>query len=150
MVVFWTAFLAGQVICFIFDFFRSMRKVSKPSRLSVAIEDVIFCILGFRIFFEVLYLTDNGAVRWYSLAAAILSSILYFCTETKFIMRMQISFFRIMIKILSPFSSAYRFIKKHLQRLKDAAKAYISTKLGAIRQFHTKKNTQAHENTDVI
>ncbi len=150
MLVFWAAFLAGQVICIIFDFFRSIRKVSKHSRLSVAVEDVIFCTISFRIFFDIIYLTDNGTVRWYSLAAACLSSVLYFTAESKLVMRIHLAVLSFFEKIISPFVRLILFFKKQIVRLSNALKARISSILCSIRQIHTKKSSKPHENSDII
>ncbi len=150
MIVFWAAFLAGQVICLIFDFFRSIRRISKPGRMSVAIQDVIFCTIGFRLFFDILYLTDNGAIRWYSLAAALLSSVLYFCTESHFIIKLQLAILRIISKIISPIICLLNSLKTQIRKFLHAVGERISTKLGLIRQFLTKKAPKPHEKSDVI
>ena len=154
MIVFWSAFLCGQAICIIFDFFRSLRKNTRPSRASVAIQDVLFCTIAFKIFFDTLYVTNNGHMRWYIPIAIILSGIIYFCAESKYAVRLWNCIFKIIRFILAPVFKILSLLKKLLQ----SAFKTVKMRLGAcfcplfskIRQIATKKLHKPHENKDLI
>lgn len=154
MIVFWSAFFCGQAISVIFDFFRSLRKTSSPSRASVAIQDVMFCTIAFKIFFDTLYITNNGHLRWYIPVAIILSGIIYFCAESKYVIKTWCFLFRFMRILLTPVFKILSLSKK----LCDAALKTAKTRFEScfcplflkIRQFSTKKPHKPHENKDLI
>jgi len=99
MVVFWSAFLCGQVICILWDFFRALRKTKNHTKSLVAVEDIIFCFLSFKIFFDTTYYFNNGKLRWFIFAAIISSFILYFISESNYV----INFFMFIFKITKIF-----------------------------------------------
>ena len=154
MIVFWSAFLCGQAISIIFDFFRSLRKNTCPSRASVAIQDVMFCTISFKIFFDTLYVTNNGHLRWYIPVAIILSGIIYFCTESKYVVKTWCFIFKIMSIILTPVFKILALLKKLLQgALKSVKMRFelcICPLFSKIRQIATKKLHKPHENKDLI
>lgn len=154
MIVFWGAFLCGQAICIIFDFFRSLRKNTSPSRVSVAIEDVLFCTIAFKIFFDTLYVTNNGHLRWYIPVAIVLSGAIYFCTESKYVVKTWIFLFKILRIILTPVFKIISLLKTvlhgALKTIKMHFEACFRLLFSKIRQFATKKLHKPHENKDLI
>lgn len=67
----------GIIITFVYDMFRLLRAVIPHNNLAVAIEDIIFWIFTSVALFLLLYTVNNGAVRWFSIAGALLGMILY-------------------------------------------------------------------------
>lgn len=154
MIVFWTAFLSGQIICVLFDFFRTLRKNTKNSKTSVAIEDMLFCTIAFKIFFDTCYITNNGAMRWYIFAAYILSAIIYFCTESMYVIKLWNIIFKISKFFISPVIKIFVAVMSFFKKLFFGAKTRIIRFFGSskdkFRQIAIKKHTKRHKNNDLI
>ena len=102
IIVFWSSFFCAQAIGIFFDFFRCLRKRYPHGNFSVAVEDVLFCTLSFKLFFDVCNICNNGGLRWYIFAALILSGILYFCTLSSYMMKCWNLIFNIVLYLTYP------------------------------------------------
>ena len=111
MLVFWAAFLCGQILGIFFDFIRSMRKNLPHNKAIVAIEDVVFCTLAFKLFFDTCYVTNNGNLRLYIFASLICSGVIYFCIISNFILGIWNFLFKFLCKIFRPFLRFFAFVK---------------------------------------
>ena len=109
MIVFWAFILCGISHGILFDFFRSLRKIFRHNKIFVTIEDIVFCTIAFKLFFEICYITNNGSLRWYIFASFICSVIIYFCVFSKHIFTMWNFIFKIIKKILFPFKKIIMF-----------------------------------------
>ncbi|MBQ6894262.1 MAG: spore cortex biosynthesis protein YabQ [Clostridia bacterium] len=142
MIVFWGAFFCGQIIPFIFDFFRAMRKSFKCTRRQVAIQDIIFCLFSFKVFFDVCYLTNNGHLRWYIFISFILSMLIYFVAESPYAMKFWGAVFKLLIFIMKPFMKLFSFLAEKIKALLRFLKAEITRSFDSfskkIRRFFTK------------
>lgn len=67
----------GIIITFVYDLFRLLREVIPHKNLVVALEDIVFWIFTSVSLFLMLYTVNNGAVRWFSIAGALLGMVLY-------------------------------------------------------------------------
>lgn len=154
LIVFWGAFFCSQLICIIFDFFRSLRKNTKPTARLVALQDIIFCTLAFKIFFDSCYITNNGKLRWYIFVSFILSMILYFCLESAFVIKVWDFIFKLIKFLSKPFLKMAAFITMRAKKLYKAARmgvlAFFKPKMDKISQFAAKKLTKHSKNKDLI
>ena len=125
MLVFWGAFLCGQIIPFIFDFFRAMRKSFACGKKQVAFQDMIFCFLSFKIFFDMCYLTNNGHLRWYIFVAFTLSSVIYFLSESAYAIKFWGLVFKILMLFITPIRKFLGLILKGVKNLCSIAKTRI-------------------------
>lgn len=136
MLVFWGAFLCGQIIPFIFDFFRAMRKNFVCSKKQVALQDMIFCFLSFKIFFDMCYLTNNGHLRWYIFIAFTLSCIIYFLSESVYAIKFWGIVFKIIMFFITPIAKFFGLILKGVKTLLGKVKTRIvSIKTGFLTKF---------------
>lgn len=126
MIVFWGAFFCGQIIPFIFDFFRAMRKSFKCTRRQVAIQDIIFCFFSFKVFFDVCYLTNNGHLRWYIFISFILSMLIYFVEESPYAMNFWGAVFKLLIFITKPFIKLFSYASEKIKALLRLSKTGIT------------------------
>ena len=148
MLVFWGAFLCGQIIPFIFDFFRAMRKSFACGKKQVAFQDMIFCFLSFKIFFDMCYTTNNGHLRWYIFISFALSCIIYFLSLSSYAIKFWEFIFKIIMFFINPikkfFSLIQNGIKTFLKKLGTRVVSIKSVFLLKFRQFVTKKEWNPH------
>lgn len=131
MIVFWGAFICGQIIPFIFDFFRAMRKSYSCTKGQVAVQDIIFCFLSFKIFFDICYLTNNGHLRWYIFISFILSAVIYFLALSDYVIKFWGFIFKILSVFITPVKKFLLFILKKLKQLMNAVKSGVWAKFGS-------------------
>ena len=87
--------LIGMLISFIFDFFRSYRKIKKVNTVVVIIQDIIyFIIVTLIIIFSIVKVLDSQ-IRLYIFMGIILGSSVYFSTISKYIIKLYIYTFNI-------------------------------------------------------
>ena len=86
--------LCGIAIGIFFDIFRVLRRSFKTPDLVTYIEDVIFGVLTGVFLIIMLFVLNNGELRFYIFIAIILGLAIYFLTISKF-------FIKINLKILT-------------------------------------------------
>ena len=70
-------FMSGVVITIIYDLFRILRRIIKHTNFFIAIEDLFFWIGAGIFLFFMLYKTNNGMIRWFSVSGAGLGMLVY-------------------------------------------------------------------------
>lgn len=135
MIVFWAAFLCGQAVGVIFDFFRAFRKNIHHRSFAVAIEDVAFSIVSFRLFFDICYVTNNGSLRWYIFASFICSITIYFCSVSKYIVVTWSFVLDVLKKIIYPIIKFIQFLSQKLKSVFYIAKQPVNTAVSNIKSF---------------
>lgn len=70
-------FLSGICITVVYDCLRIFRRVKRHGTFWVAIEDLIFWFGAAIFLFYVLYETNNGVIRWFSIAGAAVGMLIY-------------------------------------------------------------------------
>lgn len=70
-------FLAGICITVVYDCLRIFRRVKRHGTAWIAFEDLIFWIAAALFLFYVLYKTNNGIIRWFSIAGAGVGMLIY-------------------------------------------------------------------------
>lgn len=149
MIVFWSAFLCGQVVFFLFDFFRALRKSIKHSKAMVAAEDTLFCLIAFKIFFDMLHATNNGHIRWYIPASLISGLVIYFFVLSKYLIKLWEFLIKVFKVVLSPFLKLLKLFKRVIFNITKVGKTWILSvfgfSLGKFRQIATKKPNNPHK-----
>ena len=148
MLVFWGAFLCGQIIPFIFDFFRALRKSFVCGKKHVAIQDMIFCFLSFKIFFDMCYITNNGHLRWYIFISFALSCIIYFLSLSSYAIKFWEFIFKIFMFLINPvikfLGLIHNGIKALLKKIKMRVLSIKNGFLLKFRQIVAKKERTPH------
>lgn len=70
-------FLSGICITVVYDCLRIFRRVKRHGTAWVAFEDLLFWIAAAIFLFYVLYETNNGVIRWFSIAGAAVGMLIY-------------------------------------------------------------------------
>lgn len=70
-------FLAGICITVVYDGLRIFRRVKRHKAAWIAFEDLVFWIAAALFLFYVLYKTNNGVIRWFSIAGAGAGMLIY-------------------------------------------------------------------------
>ncbi len=89
----------------------------------VAIQDIITCTLIFLMFTHVINKGNDGDVRWFEFAGAILGAVMYYFSVSPWIMKCNITFMNSLKKIyvffrdkiliiIKKLTSKYDFVKK--------------------------------------
>lgn len=85
--VFLWSVLGGMLAAFIFDLFRLKRKTAGSGAVATFIEDLLFWILVAGIMLGVMAFTNDGEVRGYVFASAVIGAVLYSLLLSKIVMR---------------------------------------------------------------
>lgn len=67
----------GLIITFIYDFIRLARAVIVHSNFFITLEDIIFWIFTSCALFLMLHKVNNGMLRWFTIAGALLGMVMY-------------------------------------------------------------------------
>lgn len=70
-------FIAGICITVVYDCLRIFRRVKRHGTFWIAMEDLLFWIGAAIFLFYVLYETNNGVIRWFSVAGAAIGMLVY-------------------------------------------------------------------------
>ena len=90
--------ICGIIIGIFFDIFRIMRKSFKTPDFVTYIEDIIFGILTGIFLIFILFVLNNGELRFYIFLALLLGNIVYLATISKY-------FIKINVKIITTFKN---------------------------------------------
>lgn len=124
-IVFVFSCVVGTLLGVLYDVFRIIRIAFNSKWISVFIQDFLFCIFSALSIILLVYYTNSGIVRWFSLFGCFLCFVLYHMTVGRFIIFVSkkiIDFIRkvldFLIKItIIPLKTAALFIVKQLRRL---------------------------------
>ncbi|MCH5280345.1 MAG: spore cortex biosynthesis protein YabQ [Lachnospiraceae bacterium] len=70
-------FLSGICITVVYDCFRIFRRVVRHGTFWIAVEDLVFWFGAAVFLFFMLYETNNGVIRWFSIAGAAVGMLIY-------------------------------------------------------------------------
>ena len=70
-------FLSGICITVAYDCLRIFRRVKRHGTFWIALEDLLFWFVAAIFLFYVLYETNNGVIRWFSIAGAAVGMLIY-------------------------------------------------------------------------
>lgn len=125
MYLFLVYLICGSIIGIFFDIFRILRKSFKTTDFITYIEDLIFgFITGIFVLFMI-FIFNNGVLRFYIFLAIILGLILYFLTISKIFINISVNILvtikKFIIKIFSllfyPIKLIFKFIKQYFSKV---------------------------------
>ena len=114
--------LCGIAIGIFFDIFRVLRRSFKTPDVVTYIEDVIFGVLTGVFLIIMLFVLNNGELRFYIFIAIILGLAIYFLTISKFFIKINVKILttikKSILKILSiifyPINMLLNFLRKYV------------------------------------
>ena len=101
--IFLIYFIAGVIICLIYDIFRALRKTVKTPDFVTYIEDTIFWILVATFLIYLIFILSSGEIRFFMFIAICLGGIAYYFTLSKYFMNISVyvqSFVKAIVKKL--------------------------------------------------
>ena len=144
--------LCGIAIGMFFDIFRVLRRSFKTPDLVTYIEDVIFGVLTGVFLIIMLFVLNNGELRFYIFIAITLGLAIYFLTISKFFIKINVKILttikKSILKILSiifyPINMLLNFLKKHVLQvvLKPFRILTINVKGFCIKNLKKAKNSK--------
>lgn len=110
----------GVLIGIIFDIFRILRKTIKTSDFVTYIEDFLFWIITSIILFYSIFTYNNGELRFFMFLAVILGFVLYLCTISSYLIKINVKiinvikriFFKLFEIIYKPLIKTFKILKK--------------------------------------
>ena len=69
--------IIGMIIAFIYDIFKSFRKVLNSKKIVICFQDIIYSLLISIITFLILFVYEYGQMRWFVLLSQLLGFIFY-------------------------------------------------------------------------
>lgn len=142
--------ICGVIIGVFFDIFRILRKSFKTSDFVTYIEDIIFGILTGIFLIFMLFIFNNGQLRFFIFFAIILGLSIYLLTISKYFIKFNVKIIvttkKIIIKIISvilyPIKKFGKFIKKYI--LKSILKPFKILTINIKNIKITKKDKNAN------
>lgn len=118
--IFLSTAAAGCCIGLLYDLFRVLRGRMQAEGLFADIQDIIFWLVSAGITFYVIFITNDGRIRWFEFLGLILGLVLYFFSISRLLRRLIDWFIRFLIKffllclkiILTPLLFLYNIISK--------------------------------------
>lgn len=114
--------ICGVIIGVFFDIFRILRKSFKTSDFITYIEDIIFGILTGIFLIFMLFIFNNGELRFFIFLAMLLGMAIYLLTISKYFIKLSVNIIviikKLIIKIISillyPIKKTVEILKKHV------------------------------------
>lgn len=94
------AFVSGVFITFIYDLMRIFRRIISHGNLWIGVEDFLFWIWTSFWIFSVLYRTNDGSLRIYTILAMLLGMIIYHKTVSEAFVRITGGFLKKILRFL--------------------------------------------------
>lgn len=140
--------VAGMFFSFIFDIFRAIRKINKPKKNIIDIQDIIyFIIIGMLLIYLIVNM-QGEVLRLYLILAIILGIILYTLIAKNKIRDIFVILINKMSGIIQfiflPLKIHYMFLCKVCKKIKKCVKVSCKRKSDMIEFYHKKvKNVRA-------
>ncbi len=118
--IFLSSVAGGLIIGFVFDIFRILRKVVKTANFITYLEDILFWILAAIIIFALVFITNNGELRWYEFLGVLLGVIFYNLIFSSYVIKISVTVVNFIKKIVAwlikvilfPIAFIYRIFKR--------------------------------------
>lgn len=120
--VFALSLICGFLSGIILDAFRACRRCFSFGKTMVAIQDIVTCTLIFLMFTHVINKGNDGEVRWFEFAGAVLGAVIYYFSISPWIMKCIISFMNSAKKIYDFFRDKILRVRKKLTGKYDCVK----------------------------
>ena len=145
----------GVLIGIIFDIFRILRKTIKTSDFVTYIEDFLFWIITSIILFYSIFTYNNGELRFFMFLAVILGFVLYLCTISSYLIKINVKIINVIKRIfLKLFEIIYKPLIKTFKILKKVIFKPILFVIINIRKniknIKSSKTTYAIKNDNIL
>ena len=145
----------GVLIGIIFDIFRILRKTIKTSDFVTCIEDFLFGIITSIILFYSIFTYNNGELRFFMFLAVILGFVLYICTISSYLIKINVKIINVIKRIfLKLFEIIYKPLIKTFKILKKVIFKPILFVIINIRKtiknIKSSKTTYAIKNDNIL
>ena len=127
--------LCGISIGILFDIFRILRKSFKTPDFVTYIEDAIFGIITGIFLIFIIFIFNNGELRFYIFLALLLGNVLYLSTISKYFIKINV--IKIFMIITFPIRKLLYLFKKYILSL--ILKPFKILTINAKNVFKTKK-----------
>ena len=115
------AFFTGVLISFIYDFLRIKRRIVKTGAIMLGVEDILFWLAASLISYVIVFISNDGQVRGFTILGFLLGIFLYYKLISGFIIKIFVGLLKLLIKIiriiiklilkiLKVISSPFRFV----------------------------------------
>lgn len=115
--VFGIYFICGIIIGIFFDLFRILRKSFKTPDILTYIEDIIFGIFTGVFLIFIIFILNNGELRFYIFLALILGLSIYLITISKYFIKFNV---KIITTIKKVFIKIFKLILYPIKLLKNS------------------------------
>ena len=147
-------FICGIIIGIFFDLFRILRKSFKTSDLITYVEDIIFGILTGIFLIFMLFIFNNGQLRFFIFLGIILGLTIYLLTISKYFIKINVkiivtikkAILKIIYIIFYPIRKLFDILRKYVLKviLKPFRILTINIKNIHISKNKTKNNIKSH------
>lgn len=142
--------LCGAAIGIIFDIFRVLRKSFKTSDFVTFIEDILFGILTGIFLIFMLFVFNNGVLRFYIFLALITGMSLYLAFISKYFIKINVMVVNLIKKVITqifriilfPIKKMWQFLRKYV--LKSILKPFKIMTIN-VKSFQIKKKNSKKE-----
>ncbi len=111
-------FLSGICITVVYDCLRIFRRVKRHGTAWIAFEDLIFWIGAALFLFYMLYKTNNGIIRWFSIAGAAVGMLVYKYVIGEHLVEIMSIFIKRILDVVSKFfKMLFRPVKRLFNRV---------------------------------
>lgn len=110
--MFLTATYGGLIAGFIYDVYRSIRYISRPSKYVAYIQDFLFWTVVVILFFYILIKINWGELRGFIVIGFFLGITIYMKIFSRFLYPICVKILKLISKFISLIFSPFRFVKK--------------------------------------
>lgn len=106
----------GGIGALCYDQLRVIRKIVKHSASMTDAQDILFFSIAGLGFFEVLFLLNQGRIRWFAIAGCILGVVIYRRSISRFLCPLEIRFLKLLLFPVRFFLGAVRKVLQNLKK----------------------------------
>ncbi|MGE4282578.1 MAG: spore cortex biosynthesis protein YabQ [Clostridia bacterium] len=118
--IFLSSIVGGLIIGLVFDIFRILRRVIKTVNFITYIQDILFWIIVTMIIFLLVFVTNDGELRWYEFLGVVLGIIFYNLLFSTYVIKISVTIINFIKKsillilkvLLFPFAIIYKIFRK--------------------------------------
>ncbi len=119
---FMTSFVYGIFLMAVYDMLRILRRTIRHGAISVAVEDLLFWVVGSILFFRMIYEKNAGIIRGCAFLAMTMGMCIYHYTISRYVVAVGYGVFG------RPIKKIYTFLWKALKKIKKAVKLLLGTR----------------------
>lgn len=116
--------LWGALVLLAYDQLRILRRIIRHNSFFVAVQDLVFWVVGSVFIFAMIYVKNNGTIRGFSIMGMGIGMLIYHYILSDWIVKLISSF---ILLILRPLYLAIKYVTKVYVSLKRKLKIIISS-----------------------